>query len=107
MISLASELTDSKGRHARGWLFLTRSGFSAHASRAGWRPSWNGADWRLRHCRTRGLWLCSDCLPGSYCLRSSFCSPMGGSTAARMRLWLWRGRSGGRSRSAGWRKLHG
>ena len=34
MISLASELTDSKGRHARGWLFFdAECGFCTHIAR--------------------------------------------------------------------------
>ncbi len=56
MISLVSEYTDGKGRHARGWLF-----FDAE-------------------CK---------------------------STAARMRRWRWRARSGGDGRLCGFRRFPG
>ncbi len=53
MISLVSEYTDGKGRHARGWLFFdAECKFCTRIARLLGR-FWRSAGWRLRHCRIR------------------------------------------------------
>ncbi len=59
MISLVSEYTDGKGRHARGWLFFDAE--CKFCTRIGWRRFWRNAGWRSRLCRIHAWELCWGC----------------------------------------------
>jgi hypothetical protein len=45
MISLASEFTDAKGRHARGWFFFDAECGFARGSREYWHQFCDDEDW--------------------------------------------------------------
>ena len=99
MISLASEFTDGKGRHARGWLFYdAECEFCTRLARWVAPTSAQARNSTLRLCRIARVRELLGLTPrGADARDARRCSKMARNLAERTQRWRWQRASGGPS----------